>query len=159
MAFREPLDAFVDSNFLDDTDDLSTMYVNAGRIRYTIEANYPPTISQQLDDCKFRPLNVQPIAIPRLILPLPKLVGFAGFTVLIYDHLITFADEVRPSPILQPSLVEAVLQVQYIWIKPRGLGKLSSLNSFGAVAYLCPKVVYLFLLVSMSKTFHPSAYD
>ena len=30
---------------------------------------------------------------------LVQLVGFAGFTVLVYDHLITFADEVRPSPI------------------------------------------------------------
>ena len=59
MPLYEPLYAFADSNFLDDTGDLSTMYVNVRRIRYTIKADHPSTISQQLDDCKFRPLNLR----------------------------------------------------------------------------------------------------
>ena len=32
-------------------------------------------------------------------LTLTQLVGFAGFTVLVYDHFITFGDEVSPRPI------------------------------------------------------------
>lgn len=41
--------------------------------------------------------------VPQLT-PFPKFVGFFGFTVLIYDHLITFGDEVHPPHIATMSI-------------------------------------------------------
>jgi len=88
-----------------------------------------------------------------------QLVGVAGFTVLIYDHLITFADEVRVPPFrLHPS-VEIVSQVQYIWRKLRGPRKPLLANHFGPYTHLRLKVVYFFLLVSISRIFYSPVYD
>ena len=102
MLFNESLDAFVDPNFLDEIEELSTMYVACREnqvstpSRLTVRLRFP----SRSTIVSFLPFDLSAhAAVPRLTLPLSQLVGFAGFTVLIYDHLITFADEVRPSPI------------------------------------------------------------
>ena len=56
----------------------------------------------------------------------------------------------------QPPLSEVIPQVQYIWQKLRGPRKLFLVNYFGPHAHTSPKVVWLFLLVSINWIFRLS---
>ena len=111
MSFNESL---ADPKTLDDIGrDLSTMYVVCYMSR-----SEESSISSKLTRLRlsshstivsFLPFNASthtavPKLTPRPCTVPPQLVGFAGFTVLIYDHLITFADEVRPFTISAMSI-------------------------------------------------------
>jgi Family of unknown function (DUF6533) len=72
--------------------------------------------------------------------------GFAAFTMLIWDHIDTFADEVSIAIDrgVRPELMR--MKVNYIWFGSKGPSTL--LNVAGIPAILTfPAVVYLFLLV------------
>ena len=54
------------------------------------------------------------------------MVGFSGLTILVWDHIITFDDEVRGLRHLidLPSLRLAMRsQVEFIWKRDKGLGE------------------------------------
>ena len=70
-------------------------FVDVGRTRKTIDAGMLPTL-QLFNDCRlFRP-NGDPHL--RSGCDLLQLIGFAGFAILIYDHIITFPNGVLLSP-------------------------------------------------------------
>ena len=126
--------------------------------QYTIETDHPSTISQQLDDCEFRPLN--PRSRPTIDIASPSDCRFRWFHSVDLRSLHHFRR--RGSFVPHFSNLywpRSCYGCNTSGKKNRGLRKLSSLNFFGTVSHLCPRLIYLFLLVSMSETFHPLAHD
>lgn len=109
MSFNESLNGLLSPSVVDEiAEDLSTMYVLCPRRKNQapIGADLPP-ILQPVDNCTFSSLLSDRLRSCPVIDGTsrdPQLVGFAGFTILIYDHLITFGDEVRPSLISATTL-------------------------------------------------------
>ena len=111
MSFNESINGLLSPSVVDEiAEDLSTMYVVCpGRKNQApIGADVPPTFqpfdNRPFPSLLFNRLRSCPVidGTPR---DPPQLVGFAGFTILIYDHLITFGDEVRHSLISTTTLI------------------------------------------------------